>query len=337
MAENNQKILEKVDQTPSPNVFTAQAAFNDFLLRLEHLKGFHPEWTDPKNQNRPFKQSFVDFIHNLILRMPVAPEVTPLVNGNVLFRYKKSHAPRHKWQIMEITLDRRRNFSMIAKSRIGSQEPFRRSNVAYPNTISDMVRSFYELDAVNTKEHPIRFRFATVNDYPYIAALCQSTFGPHDIYHPRNISKMLYSCAVAEDPIYGIVSCAAIMPSMTEYQYEVAFLVTIPSYRGFDLAGRCLRKAMVPILEKEPDASIIGKGVIPDGKTTDVCRGIYKKAGFRQFKIVRGEKKYQCFDCDRCNIANHYCNFEDPSSVCTTTFYHKLPAKSKMKSDQTVG
>lgn len=315
--------------TPQPTTtFTAQSAFNDFLLRLEHLKKSHPDWADPKNQNRPFKQSFIEFIHNLILRMPVPPEVTPLVNGDVLFRYKKTHAPRHKWQVMEITLDRRRNFSMVAKSRIGSQPPFRRANVAFPNTISDMVRSFYELDTVNTKEHPIRFRNATVNDYFYIAAMCQSTFGPHLEYHPRLISQLMHSCVVAEDPIYGIVSCAAIKQSEnSEYNYEVSFLVTIPSYRGFDLAGRCLRKAMVPLLEANPNATFFGKGIIPDGKSTDVCRGIYKKAGFRQIKLIRGEKKYKCFDCDRCNIANGYCTFEDPTSVCTTALYHKVPSK----------
>ena len=77
MNEVNQKT-QKVDASPSPTTFTTQSAFNDFLLRLEHLKSMHPEWADPKNQNRPFKQSFIDFIHNLILRMPVAPEVTPL-------------------------------------------------------------------------------------------------------------------------------------------------------------------------------------------------------------------------------------------------------------------
>lgn len=315
--------LEKIDASPTAGGFTTQAAYNDFLLRLEHLKGSHPDWSDPRNQNRPFKHSFISFIHNLILRMPVAPEVTPLVSGEVLFRYRKSHAPRHKWQVMEITLDHKRNFNMVAKSRIGSQAPFKRSNVAYPNTISDMVRSFYELDAVNTKEHPIRFRFATVNDYPFIAALCQSAFGPHEIYHPRNISKMMTSCVVAEDPIYGIVSVASVMNSDTEFDYEVAFLVTIPSYRGFDLAGRCLRKAMTPLLEKKPEASFLGKGIIPDGQATDVCRWIYKKAGFNKFKIVRGEKKYKCFDCDRCNLSNHYCTFEDPSSVCTTVYYQK--------------
>lgn len=308
--------------------FTPHAAFNDFLMRLEQLRQSHKDWQNTRNQARPFKQSFVDFIQRLVLRLPVAPEITPLSNGTVRFRYKK-RAPRDKWQELEIIIFPDRHFAMSARSRIANQPPFRRINMARPDYISDMVRAFYELDVVSTKEHPIRFRKATVADYPYIAAMCQITFGPHAIYHVKNIAKLLEYCYVADDPIYGIVSVASIAESETEANYEVKILITVENYRGLSMATRCLSKAATALLEDHPDANAIAAIPMADGKTKDVAHSAMRRAGFKKFKIVRGEKRYRCFDCDRCNMLNGYCDPHKASSVCSTVYYRMTDMKRR--------
>jgi hypothetical protein len=313
--------VEKQDCTPQM-LFTPHAAFNDFLLRLEQLRSYHREWNDPRNQNRPFKQNFVDFIRQLVLRLPVAPEITPLVNGTVRFRYKKTHAPRDKWQSMEIIIYPQRHFEMTAKSRLPKQEPFKRSNMARPDYLSDMIQAFFELDHVNTKEHPLRYRKATVNDYPFIAAMAQSTFGPHAIYHVRNISQLLSYCVVAEDPMYGIVSIAALKEGNgDDCDYEVSFMITAQNYRGLSLASKCLRKALTNLLNDHPQARVLAKSIMRDNSIKDVCQSSLRRAGFKRTKVVRGEKRYRCFDCDRCNTLNGYCDFQNPSSVCSTAYY----------------
>lgn len=322
--------VNKQDVTPMAK-FTPHAAFNDFLLRLENLKQHHPAWDDPRNQNRPFKNSFIEFIRNLVLRLPVAPEITPMMNGTVRFRYVKSHAPRDKWQTMEIIVHPQRHFEMTATSRLPSQPPFKRGNMARADYISDMIRAFYELDHVNTKEHPLRFRKATVNDYPFIAGMCQSIFGTHECYHPRNISKMLQYCIVAEDPIYGIVSVAAIAETdAKDYDYEVTTMMTAENYRGLSLVSKCLRKAVTNLLIDQPKATILAKSIMKDGVMKDVAQSALRRAGFKRVKIVRGEMRYRCFNCDRCNTTNGYCNFQDPSSVCSSVYYELNDMGGKM-------
>jgi hypothetical protein len=312
-----------VQQDVVPNaMFTPHAAFNNFLMRLEHLKSRHPEWTEPRNQNRPFKKTFVNFIHNLILRMPVAPDVTPLSNGTVKLTYMKAHAPRDKWQTMEIIIYPQRHFEMTVNSRLPNQEPFKRGNMARPDYISDMVRSFYELDHVNTKEHPLRYRKATVNDYPYIAGMCQTVFGPHECYHPRNISKLLQYCTVCEDPMYGIVSVASISENpRDDSDYEVSMMLTAENYRGLSLVSKCLRKSVMDLLNDHPAATVQAKSIMKDGMNKDACQSALRRAGFKRVKIVRGENRYRNFDCDRCNTCNGYCNFMDSESVCSTVYY----------------
>lgn len=300
--------------------FTTHAAFNDFLMRLEHLRQKHKDWQDTRNQGRPFKQPFISFIQRLVLRLPVAPEITPLSNGTVRFRYKK-RAPRDKWQELEIIIFPDRHFTMSARNRISGQPPFCRINMARPDYISDMVRAFYELDVVSTKEHPIRFRKATVADYPFIAAMCQMTFGPHEIYHVKNIAKLLNYCVVADDPMYGIVSVAAIGESEVESSYEVKILITAENYRGLSMATRCLTKAANALLEEHPNAKVTAAVPMADKKSKDVAHSALRRAGFKKFKIVRGEKRYRCFDCDRCNMLNGYCDPFQPDSVCSTVYY----------------
>lgn len=313
--------VEEQDVVPNA-MFTPQAAFNNFLMRLEHLRTRHPEWIDPRNQNRPFKKSFVTFIHDLTLRLPVPPDITPMMDGTVRLKYVKSHAPKDKWQTMEIIVHPQRHFEMTAKSRLPDQPPFCRGNMARPDYISDMVRCFYELDHVNTKEHPLRYRRATVNDYPFIAGMCQSVFGPHDRYHPRVISRLLQYCVVCEDPMYGIVSVAAVAESgSNDFDYEVTVMVTAENYRGLSLVSKCLRKAVANLLVEHPNSTILAKSIKKDGVSKDVCQSALRRAGFKRTKIVRGEKRYRTFDCDRCNTCNGYCDFDNPNSVCSTVYY----------------
>lgn len=318
------------DCTPMSH-YHARDAYNDFILRLEALKNSHPSWSEPRNQQRPFKPKFLAFIRNLIYRMPVAPEVTPLVDGTVRFFYKKTKAPRDKWQTMEIIIYPRRHFKMTAKTRIMRDTPFVRTNTARPDYLSDMVRSFFELDCVNTKDHPIRFRTGTIMDYPYLSAMCQTTMGPFAKYSPQNIQSLAPYTAVAYDPQYGIVSCAGIGPSKEDaYQYEVQFLITLQNYRGLGLARQCLHKALTALLKDHPDATVIAKSILPAGAVQDVCKSPLRKVGFKKIKIVKGEKKYSCFECDRCNADLHYCEYYSDESVCSTVYYELQDRSGKV-------
>lgn len=311
--------IDKTDLTTTTQ-FTAHTAFNDFLLRLQQLRATKSGWDDPRNQNRPFKQSFVDFLHRLVLRLPVAPEITPLTNGTVRLRYKK-RAPRDKWQTMEFIIYPQRYFEMTAKSRMPKQPPFVRTNVARPDYISDMVQAFFELDYVNTKEHPLRFRKAVCTDYPFISAICQMTFGPHQCYHPAKISKLCEYCYVADDPMYGIVSVCAISEDPHNVGYKVNFMVTVQNYRGLSMASKCLRKCVADLLQDHPNAYVTAESPMPFDQAKDVAHSALRRAGFKKTRIIKGEKRYQCFDCDRCNTLNGYCDFENPSSVCSTVHY----------------
>lgn len=324
--------ITSTDLTTSNGGFTTHSAFNDFLLRLEQLKKSHPDWDDPRNQSRPFKQTFVDFLHRLILRLPVPPEITPMANGTVRLRYRK-RAPRDKWQILEFVVYPQRYFEMTAKSRIPKQAPFQRTNLARPDYMSDMVQAFYELDYVNTKEHPLRFRPASVIDLNFISAMCQMTFGPHNIYHPRNISKLSQYCYVADDPLYGIVSVAAISEDSLTHDYVVNILITAQNYRGLSLSTKCLRKCVNEVLKDHPDATIRASVPLRWNEAKDVAHSAMKRAGFKKEKIVKGEKRYQCFDCDRCNTQNGYCDFYNPNTTCSTVHYvlidkNKKPAQA---------
>lgn len=313
------------DLTTTMAGFTVHSAFNDFLIRLQQLRSSHPDWENPRYQNRPFKATFIDFLHRLILRLPVAPEITPLSNGTVRLRYKK-RAPRDKWQMMEFIVYPQRYFQMTAKSRIPNQPIFQRTNLARPDYISDMIQAFYELDYVNTKEHPIRFRKAVMTDYAYISALCQSTFGPHRCYHPSLISKLCQYCYVADDPMYGIVSVAAISEDEKSEHLKVNFIVTVQNYRGLSMASKCLRKCVSAALAEHPDAIIDAESPMHYDAVKDAAYSALRRAGFKRVLTVKGEKKYKCFDCDRCNILNGYCKFEDPKSVCYTVHYQLTPS-----------
>lgn len=321
--------IEKKDLTETVT-YTTHAAFNDFVLRLKQLQVSHPDWTDPRNQNRPFKQSFLEFLRKLILRLPVAPEMTPMVNGTVRLRYKKK-APRDKWQTLEFTIYPQRYFEMSAKSRMPKQDPFQRTNVARPDYISDMIQAFYAYDYVNTKEHPLRFRKAVVTDYPFISAMCQMTFGPHICYHPTNISKLCQYCYVADDPMYGVVSVAAVSPSSHGTDFEVNFMVTTQNYRGLSIASKCLRKCVIDVLKEHPNAVINAAAPMAYDSAKDVAHSALRRAGFKKTKVVKGEKRYKCFDCDRCNTLNRYCDFDDPTSVCSTAYYTLVDSGFKGK------
>lgn len=312
--------VSKVDATPE-SLYSVHQAFNDFLMRLEHLKQYHPDWDDPRNQSRPFKTSFINFIKELVLRLPVAPEILPQKDGTVLFKFTK-RAPRDKWQVMEVVVHPRRHFDMVAKSRVRSQEPFRRTNMARPDYLSDMIQAFYELDHVNTKEHPLRFRAVTVNDYPFIAGMAQSIFGPHACYHPRRISQLLEYAVVADDPMYGILSVAALNKCPTdEADYQVSIMMTVQNHRGLSLASKCLRGALTNCLVAHPTARVIAKSILKDGNLKDVCQSALRRAGFKRYQLVRGERRYTNFDCDRCNTLNCHCDFANPESVCSTAYY----------------
>lgn len=313
--------VEHSDCTP-PVQMTPHRSFSDFLIRVDNLTSQRADWSDPTNKNRPFKHSFIEFIHRLVLRMPVAPELVPLTDGTVRFRYRKNHAPKDKWQVLEIIVTPKRVFSLTARSRLPNQAPYTRTNTARPDILSDLVRSFYELDSVNVQDHPLKFRSINVNDIPYISAMCQTSFGPHTIYKPKNIGVLLDHTVVAEDPIYGIMSVAAIHRSeRDDFDYEVSFLITVENCRGLSLASQCLRKAVTNVLAQEPEAEILATSILPDGQVKDVAQSALRRAGFRRIRIVRGERRYRCFDCDRCNKTNGWCDFEDPNSVCSTVYY----------------
>lgn len=301
--------------------YTPYGAFNDFMLRLQQLKAYHKDWDNPRNQNRPFKASFIEFLKNLILRLPVAPEITPLVDGSVRMRFKK-RAPRDKWQVMDCIIYPQRYFELEAKSRMPHQAPFKRTNIARPDYISDMVKAFYELDYVNTKEHPLRFRKAGFNDYPFISAMCQMTFGPHPDYHPAKIAKLCQYCYVSEDPIYGIVSVAAISEDENiPRQFKVNFMITAQNYRGLSMASKCLRKCVQAVSTDFPNTVITAESPMAYDSIQDVAHSALKRASFKKVKIVKGEKRYQCFDCDRCNTGNGYCRFGTSTDVCSTVHY----------------
>lgn len=313
---------DREDLTPQ-YLYTTVQAYNDFLLRLERLKSYHPDWDNPRNQSRPFKRTFMEFLKNLVLRLPYTPEMLPAKDGTVLLKFKKINQPRHKWQSMEVIIFPTRHFAITAKSRIPTQKPFMKSNMARPDVLSDIVKAFFEYDTINTKEHPIRYRYATVVDYPYISALFQSTFGIHPEYHPSKISKLLQFCAVADDPIYGIVAVAAIKECdrKEDADFEVSALLTLETYRSLGFASKCLRKALTKLLVDYPRARVLAKPLIADGTMKDACQSALRRAGFKRFKVVRGERKYRTFDCDRCNTRNGYCVFEEDSSCCSTAYY----------------
>ena len=313
--------VEHKDCTP-PVQMTPHQSFSDFLIRVDNLVSQRPDWSNPHNLGRPFKHSFVDFIQQLTLRLPVAPELVPLTDGTVRYRWRKNHAPKDKWQTLEIVVTPKRIFRLTAKSRLPHQEPYTRTNVARPDILSDIVRAFYELDIVNVKDHPLQYRGINPYDVPYIAAMCQTSFGPHEIYKPAKITSLLDYGVVAVDPIYGIVAVAALHKSdLDDYDYEVSFLITVENCRGLSLASTCLRKALANLLANEPEARVLAKSVLPDGQVKDVCQSALRHAGFRRVRIVKGERRYSCYDCDRCNKTNGWCDFDDPNSVCSTVYY----------------
>lgn len=316
--------IEKVDAA-SNSMFSASAALNDFNIRLTSLRNSKPEWNDPKNQHRPFKYSFVNFIKDLIPRLPVTPDITPTVDGNVLLRFRK-RAPTDKWQNMEITIYPQRHFSMIVRSRIANEPPFTKNNIARPDILSDAIRLFYEYDAVSGKDHPIRYRRVTSIDYPAISGMAIMTMGLFDKYSTKNIPKLLEYAVVADDPVYGIVSVAGIGkgPKCGEFinpEYEVALCMTVEPLRGLGIGGKCLRKALTNLLVDHPDANVTAAVQMEDDTVRDNCRGILTRSGFNRVKIINGEKKYRNFECDRCNLCRYLCDYGVQSSNCSTVYY----------------
>ena len=180
------------------------------FLRLEALKSSHPSWSEPRNQQRPFKPKFLAFIRNLIYRMPIAPEVTPLVDGTVRFFYKKTKAPRDKWQTMEIIIYPRRHFKMTAKTALCGMHP---SSV--PIQLVQIISLIWLEDSLSwiaSIQRIIPFVSALAPLWIIlISAMCQTTMGPFAKYSPQNIQSLAPYTAVAYDPQYGIVSCAGIL------------------------------------------------------------------------------------------------------------------------------
>lgn len=316
--------------------YRVHQAYNDFILRLEALKANHPEWDNPRNQNRPFKLSFLKFLHNLVLRLPVAPEMTPKADGTVRLRYKKMHSPRDKWQCFDITIHPQRHFTSVATSRLADVQEFPRMNKARPDYLSELIQEFYEHDNVSIKEHPLRFRRATTLDYPYISALCQSTFGPFAKYSPAKIKEICSYCYVADDPRYGIVSVAAIgehpdSPDLLNPQtYEISFLVTLQNYRGLGIIDRCIRKALTDLAKDHEDAIVLAACPMKDGETNATAHSALHRCGFKKVSIVRGEKRYRDFECDRCNVQNCWCDFQSAASVCSTVHYQMTDCRGKL-------
>ena len=322
--KQSRPAIEKVDCSLDAPESTYQA-FNGFMVRLQMLRSKMPSWNDPKNQNRPFKQSFIDFAEDLVCRLPIAPEMVPTYEGNILLRYTK-HAPRDKWQRLEIVIYPQRHFSLTARSRVPHQEPFTRTNIARPDILADVVRSFYENDSVNTQDHPIRYRKATPLDYPILSGMCNLTFGPQAKFHPKKIDELLEYCIVADDPMYGIVAFAGFGKSpksgdFAEVEYTLGAAITVECFRGLGIGGKCIRKAITNLLIAHPDVMITAKVPLEDGEMRDNCRGILTRSGFYRVKIVRGEDKYINFSCDHCNICNGFCEFRNSNSLCSTVYY----------------
>lgn len=315
--------IEKVTHTSS--MLNRAGAMSDFNIRLTVLKKDHPEWTDTRNQNRPFKASFIEFIENLLGRLPVTPVVVPTVEGNVLFRFKK-HAPKDQWQVMEITITPQRTFEMIVKSRNVKQEPFRRTNIAKPDILSDAIRMFYEHDGVTSQEHPIRYRKATSIDYPVISGMALVSLGAYPQFGIRKIKDCLEYAVVAEDPMYGIISVAGIgkhpdSGEVSNFIYQVNLCITLEPFRGLGICGKCLRKAIANLLIDKPDARVTAAVQMEDDATRDECRGILTRSGFQRVKIVSGESIYHNFLCDRCNLDRCLCGYDEQDSVCSTVYY----------------
>lgn len=319
--------IEHVDMAPS--VMPINAMYNDFLVRLEYMRGKNPDWTDPKNQNRPFKPHFLEFIRTLVTRFPVTPEILPTQEGNVIFKFRKKKAPKDKWQVLEFTITPQRRFSMVVRSRISSQAPFTKINLARPDYMSDIIQKFFELDSVDAKEHPVRYRAATSIDMPYISAIFTTQFGPSADWSPRNIGKVLQYCVVADDPLYGIVSVAAFRKTeksgdFSNLAFEVAGVYTIQPLRGLGIGGKCLRKSLTDLLadQRRPgDVEIIARVPLMAGTQRDNCRGLLSRSGFKRTKVVRGERRFLKFHCDLCDTERCACVPDSTESMCSTVYY----------------
>ena len=320
--------IEHVDMAPS-TAMNSNAMYNDFLVRLEYMRSRNPSWTDPKNQNRPFKPHFLEFIRSLVTRFPVTPEILPTEAGNVILKFRKKAAPKDKWQVMEFTITPQRRFSLTVRSRIASQAPYTKNNLARPDYMSDIIQRFFEQDSVDAKEHPVCYRVATTLDMPYISAIFTTQFGPSVDYAPRNISKTLEYCVVADDPLYGIVSVAAFRktPNSGDFahlSYELAGVYTIQPLRGLGIGGKCLRKSLTDLLadQKKPsEVEVIARVPLMAGVQRDNCRGLLARSGFKRVKVVRGERRYLKFHCDLCDMERCACVPDSSESMCSTVYY----------------
>ena len=316
--------IEKVDRQPALNM-TPHASINEFMVRLEALRSKRRDWADPKNQNRPFKPHFLNFIQDLVYRLPYVPEIVPQLDGTALLKYRK-RSPRDKWQIMEITVTPQRRFSMVVHSRLPKQPDFTRNNLARPDILTDSLKAFYEHDAVNIEEHQIHYRPITTLDYGIIAGMASMALGPSQQYAPKNIASLLECGVVAYDPMYNVIAVAALGKApdsgeLTSLHYEVSLILTLQPFRGLGIGGKCLRQAIAMVLAKHPDARITANAQLTDGEARDNCRGVLARAGFVRTKVVRGECRYDRFLCDRCNLDRHLCEFREAASCCSTVFY----------------
>lgn len=316
--------IEHVDMAPS-TAMNSNAMYNDFLVRLEYLRSRNPSWTDPKNQNRPFKPHFLEFIRSLVTRFPVTPEILPTEDGNVIFKFRKK-APKDKWQVMEFTITPQRRFSLKVRSRVATQPPYTKNNLARPDYMSDIIQRFFEEDSVNAKEHPVCYRAATSIDMPYISAIFTTQFKACSEYSPRNIAKTLQYCVVADDPLYGIVSVAAFQKTpksgdFSNFSYELAGVWTLQPLRGLGIGGKCLRKSLTDLLADHKDAEIVARVPLMAGTQRDNCRGLLSRSGFKRVKVVRGERRYLNFHCDLCDMERCSCVPDSSENMCSTVYY----------------
>lgn len=313
--QSKRKPIEVIDVTKKTNI-TNLMCFNSFNVKLEAMKQRQPSWTDPRNQHRPFKPSFLEFIKTLVLRLPAPPDVSPMLDGSVKIEFKKNGKPRDTWQILTFQVYPKRYFTMMAKSRKPNIKPFKRTNICRVDLMGDLILSFIHKDDVNTKDHPIRYRSATVIDYPVIAALAQTHFGPNSLFSAKEPNATIRSTAqyavVAEDPIYGIVAvgCVGKTPDCEKSQFEVTFAYTLELYRGLGIGEKCVRKAITNLLVKHPHAGVMANPTMNVENAKDNCKGLLTRCGFKRAAIIT---------CPR--LHSHGVEYSPTSHLCKIVHY----------------
>lgn len=318
-------VVQETDCKPHTNT-TVVMAINEFNVRLATMRSKNPGWNDRRNQRRPFKDSFVNFVKELVARLPVVPDIYPTREGNILLKYIKTR-PRDVWQTMEILIMPKRSCVMTVKSRVPKQEPFTMANTARADILSEHIRRFYQVDNPNTKNHPVRYRQATISDIPAISMMVQSHLGIFERFSSRKIASQMEFCWVAEDPHYGIISVAALgkdeaSGDVSNFIYDVNFIITLEPLRGLGIGGTCLRKAVNACLQAtNREVEIIAAVKMPHDETVDDCKGILQRSGFHRVKIVKNEGRYREFACAYCNLDQCLCDISMAMANCSTVYY----------------